>query len=122
MVKIRLTKLLRITLSVKNESLPLFLRLDLQSPRMSLYSKPSHFENLGEYLRLLPYIIPPTPAIKHGRVQTRIVFWDTTRMTSMKIVQISRPSTPLLHLRPKFLHPFDLGRPILNETPSSLFK
>ena len=44
-------------------------------------------------------------------------------MTSMKIVQFSRPPTPLVQLRPKFFHPLDLGRPISNEphppTPSS---
>ena len=39
-------------------------------------------------------------------------------MTSMKIIQFSRPSTPLYHLRPKFFHPRDLGHPILNEAPS----
>ena len=38
-------------------------------------------------------------------------------MTSMKIVQFSRPPTPLVYLRPKFLHPFDLGRPVSNELP-----
>ena len=39
-------------------------------------------------------------------------------MTSMKIVQFSRPSTPIVHLRPKFFHHLDLGRPISNEPPS----
>ena len=29
---------------------------------------------------------------------------------------IFKTSHPLVHLRPKFLHPFDLGRPISNET------
>ena len=38
-------------------------------------------------------------------------------MTSMKIVQFSRPSTPLVHLRPKFFHPLDLRRPISNKPP-----
>ena len=38
-------------------------------------------------------------------------------MTSMKIVQFSRPPPPLVHLRPKFFHPLDVGRPISNETP-----
>ena len=27
---------------------------------------------------------------------------------------------PLVHLRPKFFHPLDVGRPLLNETPSPL--
>ena len=36
-------------------------------------------------------------------------------MTSMKIVQFSRPPTPLVQLRPKFVHPLDLGRPISNK-------
>ena len=36
-------------------------------------------------------------------------------MTSMKIVKFSRPFTPSVYLRPKFFHPLDLGRPILNE-------
>ena len=35
--------------------------------------------------------------------------------TSMKIVQFFRLPTPLAHLRPKFFHPLDLGRPISNE-------
>ena len=41
-------------------------------------------------------------------------------MTSMKIVQFSRPLTSLVHLRSTFLHPLDLGRPISNE-PSPPF-
>ena len=39
-------------------------------------------------------------------------------MMSMKIVQFSRPPTPLLQLRPKFFHRLDLGRPISNERTS----
>ena len=39
-------------------------------------------------------------------------------MTSMKIVQFSRPPTPFVHLRPKFFHLLDLGRSISNEPPS----
>ena len=42
---------------------------------------------------------------------------DDTHMTSMKIVQFSRPP-PLVQLRPKFFHPLDPGRPISNEPPS----
>ena len=38
-------------------------------------------------------------------------------MTSMEIVQFSRPPHPLVQLRPKFFHPLDLGRPISNEPP-----
>ena len=38
-------------------------------------------------------------------------------MASMKIVQFSRPPTPV-HLRPKFIHPLDLGRPISNKPPT----
>ena len=38
-------------------------------------------------------------------------------MTSMKIVQFSRPPTPLVHVRPKFLNPFDFERPISSELP-----
>ena len=38
-------------------------------------------------------------------------------MTSMKIVQFSGTPTLLVHLRPKFFHPLDLGRPISNEAP-----
>ena len=41
-------------------------------------------------------------------------------MTSMKVVQFSRPPTPLVLLRPKFFHPLDLGRPISNEPLSAL--
>ena len=41
-------------------------------------------------------------------------------MTSMKIVQFSRPLTRLVHIRPKFFHPLDVGRQISNDaTPSS---
>ena len=36
-------------------------------------------------------------------------------MTSMKIF---KTPSPLVHLRPKFLHPLDLGRPISNKPPS----
>ena len=39
---------------------------------------------------------------------------DDTNMTSMKIAHISRPPTSLVHLRPKFFHPRDLGRPTWN--------
>ena len=38
-------------------------------------------------------------------------------MTSMKIVEFLKSPTPLVHLRPKFFHPLDLGRPISNEPP-----
>ena len=40
---------------------------------------------------------------------------DDTHVASMKFIQFSRPSSPLVHLRPKFLHPLDLGRTISNE-------
>ena len=42
---------------------------------------------------------------------------DNTHMTSMKIVQFSRPPTPLVHLSPKFFHLLDLELSILNEPP-----
>ena len=38
-------------------------------------------------------------------------------MTSMKIVEFSRPPTLLVHLRPKFFHPLDLERPISKDPP-----
>ena len=38
-------------------------------------------------------------------------------MTSLKIVQFSRPPTLLVHLHPIFFHPLDLGRPISNDPP-----
>ena len=38
-------------------------------------------------------------------------------MTSMNIVQFSRPPTSLVHLQPKFFHPPDLGRPISIDRP-----
>ena len=41
--------------------------------------------------------------------------WDDKYMTSMKIVQFSRPPTPFVQLRPNFFHPLDLGRPISDE-------
>ena len=34
-------------------------------------------------------------------------FRDDTHTTSMKIIQFSRPPTPLVQLRPKFFHPLD---------------
>ena len=42
---------------------------------------------------------------------------DHANMTSIKIVQFSRPPTPLALLHPKFSHPLDLGRPVSNEPP-----
>ena len=45
--------------------------------------------------------------------------WDDTHMTSMKIVQFSRPPNPLVHLRPTFFNPLDLGRPISNKSSLS---
>ena len=42
---------------------------------------------------------------------------DDTHMSSMKIVQSSRPSIPLVHPRPKFFHHLDLGRPMSNDPP-----
>ena len=42
---------------------------------------------------------------------------DDIYMTSMKILQFSIPYTPLVHLCPKFSHPLDLWRPILNGLP-----
>ena len=38
-------------------------------------------------------------------------------MTSMKIFQLSRPPTPIVHLRPNFFGPLNLGRPISKEPP-----
>ena len=48
-------------------------------------------------------------------------FRGDTHITSMKIDQFSRPHTLLVHLRPKFFHPLEPGRPISNEPPL-LFK
>ena len=44
---------------------------------------------------------------------------NDTHGKSMKIVQLSRPPTPLVHLRPKFVHPVNLERPISNKLPLS---
>ena len=44
---------------------------------------------------------------------------DDSHMTSMKIVQFLRPPTLLVHLRRKFFHTLDLGRPVLNEPSPS---
>ena len=44
-------------------------------------------------------------------------FRDDTHMTSMKIAQFSMPLTPLVHLRPKFFHSRDHGRPVSNKPP-----
>ena len=43
---------------------------------------------------------------------------DDTHMTFLKIFRFSRHPPPV-HLRPKFFHPLDLGRPISNEPPPS---
>ena len=43
---------------------------------------------------------------------------DDTHMTSMKIVQFSRHTTPLVQLRPKYYHPLDLQRPVSNISSS----
>ena len=45
---------------------------------------------------------------------------NDTHMTYTKIVQFSRPPTPI-HLHPKFSHPLDLGCPISNK-PLPIFK
>ena len=42
---------------------------------------------------------------------------DDTHITSMKTVTFSRPPTPLVHVRPKFFQPLDLGRPIPHNIP-----
>ena len=52
-----------------------------------------------------------------------VCFWqiylrDDTHLTSMKIIQFSRPLTPIVRLRPKFFHALDLGRPVSNEPAS----
>ena len=55
--------------------------------------------------------------IKTFWVQKRylgISITDDTHMTSMKIIQFLRSLNPLVHLRRKFFHPLDLGRPIPN--------
>ena len=43
---------------------------------------------------------------------------NDTHTTSMKLSKFQDPLTPV-HLRPKFFHPLDPGRPILNESSSS---
>ena len=39
-------------------------------------------------------------------------------MTSMKVIQFSRPSSPLVYLCQKIFHSLDLGRLISDEPPS----
>ena len=51
--------------------------------------------------------------LKKWRLRVR----DGTRMTSVKIVQFSRPPTPLAHLRPNFFHPLELEPPVSNDSP-----
>ena len=60
-------------------------------------------------------------AVRRGRgARGGVLMKDDTHMTSMKIVQFSRPPPPpLAHLRPKFFHPLNLGSPISNEPPLS---
>ena len=50
-----------------------------------------------------------------------VLLRDDTHMTSIKIIQFSRPLNPFFHLRPKFFHLVDLGRPISNEPPQLPF-
>ena len=50
--------------------------------------------------------------LKKWRLRVR----DGTHMTSVKIVQFSRPPNPLAHLRPKFFHPLELEPPISNDS------
>ena len=63
----------------------------------SLIKQPTYFKN------------PENP--------TCIDLRDYTHMTSMKIVQFSKPPTTLVHLRQKLFDSLDLGRPISNEHP-----
>ena len=63
------------------------------------------------------YILLSTAICYFRRLYTTFSFRDDTHMTSLKIVQYSRPPTPLVHLRPKLFHPLDLGRPISDEPP-----
>ena len=48
-----------------------------------------------------------------------ILLRDDKNMTSMKIIEFPKLSSPFFHLCPKFFHPVDLGRPISNEPPTS---
>ena len=43
---------------------------------------------------------------------------SSAHMTFMKIVEFSRPLTPCVNLSPNFFHSLDLGRPVLNESPT----
>ena len=54
-----------------------------------------------------------------NKSRTRSNIRNDTHMRPKKIVQFSRPPTPLVQLRPKFFHPLDLGRRISNEPPPS---
>ena len=42
-------------------------------------------------------------------------------MTSMNIVQFSRPPIPFVHLRPNFFHPLDLGWSISYKPKSKIY-
>ena len=53
------------------------------------------------------------------RIFLTVLLRDDTHMTSMKIVQFSRPPTHPCPSTFKFLHPLDLGRLISNEPPST---
>ena len=48
-------------------------------------------------------------------VSSTDIIRDNTHLTSMKIVQFSRPPIHLAQLHPKFFHLLDLGCPISNE-------
>ena len=48
------------------------------------------------------------------------IFRDDKHMASMRIVQFPRSPTLFVQLRPIFIHPLDLGRPIPNEPPLPL--
>ena len=53
----------------------------------------------------------PLRVVLRGQLKDMRATWDDIHVKSSKIVQFSRPATPLIHLCPKFFHPLELGCP-----------
>ena len=79
---------------------------------------PLTFLETGGFWQSFGDYIHATPTSEHVWTTLSHTVRDDTHVASMKIVQFSRSITPLVQLRPKFLHPLDLGHPVSNKSPS----
>ena len=83
-----------------------------------LHSSTLHTSDMKyKYMKSTLVLMPPLLAFVACESKSNL--WDDTHMMSMKIVHVSRPPIPLVHLPPKFFHPLNLWRPISND-PSPL--